>query len=126
MATPRGSNSNSGSNTPRGPRRANFDKISSSNSGVYNTFGSQLGLGRGPRRGDESRGRGGSKLRPDAPLSALLLQERPLLRPIKFVPSVHTKVLFQEEEEIFQAVVEEVGKPWFSILYRFYPNMPMF
>ncbi|KAG5350840.1 hypothetical protein C0989_009063, partial [Termitomyces sp. Mn162] len=66
------------------------------------------GIGDSPR--GRGRGRGGTKLRPDAPLSALLFQERPLLRPIKFVPSVHTRVLFEEEEEIFQAVVEEIGE----------------
>ncbi|KAG6818613.1 hypothetical protein H0H93_003443 [Arthromyces matolae] len=66
------------------------------------------GFGQSPR--GRGRGRGGFKLRPDAPLSDLLFQERPFLRPIIFVPSVQTKVLFQEEEEIFQAVVEEVGE----------------
>ncbi|KNZ82050.1 Protein SQS1 [Termitomyces sp. J132] len=120
----RGSNSNSGSNTPRGRGRGNLNDSYSSKSGVYNFYNSPIGRGRGgpddqpPKRrggiGDSprgrGRGRGGSKLRPDAPLSALLFQERPLLRPIKFVPSVHTRVLFEEEEEIFQAVVEEIGE----------------
>ncbi|KAG6879360.1 hypothetical protein C0992_003278 [Termitomyces sp. T32_za158] len=117
----RGSRSNSGANTPRG--RGKFNNPSFSTDGACNSFGSPVGRGRGgpgdkpPTRrggiGDSPRGRGrgrGSKLRPDAPLSALLFQERPFLRPIKFVPSVYTKVLFQEEEEIFQAVVEEVGE----------------
>lgn len=121
----RGSKSNSRSNTPRGRGRGNINHLSSSKDGVNNSFGSLIGRGRGglgdqpaKRRGgigDSPRGRGrgrGFKLRPDAPLSALLFQERPLLRPIKFVPSVHTRVLFQEEEEIFQAVAEEVGKSW--------------
>ncbi|KAF5376261.1 hypothetical protein D9615_008521 [Tricholomella constricta] len=36
--------------------------------------------------------------------------ERPLLRPVVFVPSVYSRTLFQEEEEIFKAVVEEVGE----------------
>ncbi|KAG5636882.1 hypothetical protein H0H81_006501 [Sphagnurus paluster] len=36
--------------------------------------------------------------------------ERPLLRPVIFVPSVLTKTLFQEEEEIFKAIVEDVGE----------------
>ncbi|KAJ7466888.1 hypothetical protein FB451DRAFT_1259422 [Mycena latifolia] len=73
--------------------------------------------GRGRGRGDSGfdsprgrgRGRGGPKLRPDAPLSKLLYEERPLLRPIKFVRSVHHATLFQEEEELLQAVVEDVG-----------------
>ncbi|KAJ6526928.1 hypothetical protein DFH09DRAFT_1264106 [Mycena vulgaris] len=75
------------------------------------------GRGRGdfdsPRgRGDfggRGRGRGGPRLRPDAPLSKLLYEERPLLRPIKFVRSVHHATLFQEEEELLQPVVEDVG-----------------
>ncbi|KAJ7502588.1 hypothetical protein B0H11DRAFT_2223502 [Mycena galericulata] len=72
--------------------------------------------GRGRGRGDESprdwgrgRGRGGPRLRPDAPLSKLLYEERPFLRPIKFVPAVHHATLFQEEEELFQPLVEDVG-----------------
>ncbi|KAG6853033.1 hypothetical protein C0991_007325 [Blastosporella zonata] len=71
--------------------------------------GPNRGIGDNSPRG-RGKGRGGSKLRPDAPLSDLLFHERPLLRPIIFVPSVHTKTLFQEEEEILQAVVEEVGE----------------
>ena len=46
----------------------------------------------------------------DAPLSKLLYEERPFLRPIIFVAAVHNRVLFQEEEDILQSVVEEVGK----------------
>lgn len=74
--------------------------------------------GRGRGRGDSSfdlprgrggRGRGGPKLRPDAPLSKLLYEERPLLRPIKFVRSLHHATLFQEEEELLQPVVESAG-----------------
>ncbi|KAJ7025333.1 hypothetical protein C8F04DRAFT_1191473 [Mycena alexandri] len=56
------------------------------------------------------RGRGGPKLGPNAPLSKLLYEERPLLRPIKFVRSVHHATLFQEEEELIQPVVEDVGE----------------
>ncbi|KAJ7671180.1 hypothetical protein B0H17DRAFT_194764 [Mycena rosella] len=74
-------------------------------------FDSGRGRGRGDYGYDSSRGRGrgGSKLRPDAPLSKLLYEERPLLRPIKFVRSVHHATLFQEEEELLQPVVEDVG-----------------
>ena len=61
-----------------------------------------MGRGRG-------QARGGSKLRSDAPLSGLLYRDRPFLRPVVFVRSVYTKTLFQEEEEILQPVVEDVG-----------------
>ncbi|KAJ7175952.1 hypothetical protein C8R46DRAFT_990159 [Mycena filopes] len=61
-------------------------------------------------RGRGRGGRGGPKLRPDAPLSNLLYAERPLLRPIKFVRSVHHATLFQEEEEILQPGAEDVGE----------------
>ncbi|KAF7375199.1 Protein SQS1 [Mycena sanguinolenta] len=72
--------------------------------------------GRGRGRGSDSfdsprgrgRGRGGPKLGPDAPLSKLLDNERPLLRPIKFVPSMYHATLFEEEEELFQPIVEDV------------------
>lgn len=42
-------------------------------------------------------------------MSKLLYEDRPYLRPIKFVPSENTRVLFQEQEEILKPVVEEVG-----------------
>ena len=42
-------------------------------------------------------------------LSSLLLQERPLLKPIMFVPSTETRFLFQNEEELLQPTVESVG-----------------
>jgi hypothetical protein len=42
-----------------------------------------------------------------------LNQERPFLRPVAFVRSVHTRTLFQEEEDILQSVVEEVGMCFF-------------
>ena len=45
----------------------------------------------------------------NAPLSSLLYEERPLLRPIVFVRSTLTATLFQEEEEIFEPGVEEIG-----------------
>jgi len=62
-------------------------------------------------RGKGRNGGGGSRLRPDAvPLSSLLYEERPLLRPVVFVRSVMTSTLFQEEDEIFKPVTEEVGE----------------
>ncbi|GLB44985.1 putative R3H domain containing protein [Lyophyllum shimeji] len=91
----------SGAHIPRGRGRGAFGDDSSLR-GRGRGVGDQSPRGRG-------YGRGKSKLRPDAPLSGLLYQERPLLRPVKFVPSVYTRTLFQEEEEIFQAVVEEIG-----------------
>ncbi|KAI0046164.1 hypothetical protein FA95DRAFT_1412088 [Auriscalpium vulgare] len=45
-----------------------------------------------------------------APLSQLLYDDRPLLRPIKFVPSEFTPKLFMEEEEIFKPVADEAGE----------------
>ncbi|KAG6815705.1 hypothetical protein H0H87_012089, partial [Tephrocybe sp. NHM501043] len=111
-----GSNSNSGSKTPRGRGKGrggtSNDFTSPRGRGGFNDFGSPrgpAGISDNSPRGGRGRGRGGSKLGRDAPLSDLLFQERPLLRPIVFVPSVHTKTLFQEEEDILQAVVEEVG-----------------
>ncbi|KAH8107657.1 hypothetical protein BXZ70DRAFT_3101 [Cristinia sonorae] len=71
------------------------------------------GLGRGNssfsprgRRG----GRGGrelaSQLRGGAPLSKVLYDDRPYLRPVKFVRSVFTATLFKDEEELLQPIVE--------------------
>ncbi|KAH9932509.1 uncharacterized protein B0H18DRAFT_985975 [Fomitopsis serialis] len=66
---------------------------------TYNTHG----------RGRPSRGQLDSKLRAGVPLSSLLNEDRPLLKPIVFVRSVHTATLFQEEEEILQPIVEAVA-----------------
>lgn len=43
------------------------------------------------------------------PLSSFLIQQRPLLRPIKFVPSVETRFLFQDEEDLLQPIAEDTG-----------------
>lgn len=72
------------------------------------------GVGRGdqvdPRSTPHGHGRNlTSKLNAGAPLSKLLYEDRPLLRPITFVRSVHTATLFEKEEEIFQPVVEGAG-----------------
>ncbi|KAI0935411.1 hypothetical protein AcW1_008665 [Taiwanofungus camphoratus] len=82
-------------------------------------FGGPRGQGRG--RGDlsenspygvgrERRRRGflKSKLRADEPLSKLLYEDRPLLKPITFVRSVHTATLFQQEEDILQPISDTV------------------
>ncbi|KAK2464354.1 hypothetical protein APHAL10511_003811 [Amanita phalloides] len=50
-----------------------------------------------------------SKLGIDSPLSSLLHETRPLLRPIVFVKSQLTPYLFQEEEELLQPAVEDTG-----------------
>lgn len=84
-----------------------------------------------PRRGmSRGRGRGGSDtprarlgfgdnrnrnaretFRLDVPLSKLLNSERPYLKPVIFVPSVYTKTLFEEVEDLLQPVAESAG-PW--------------
>ncbi|KAL6301264.1 hypothetical protein BKA93DRAFT_471941 [Sparassis latifolia] len=63
--------------------------------------------GRGRTR--PGRGFSASRQRAGVPLSKLLQEDRPLLRPIVFVRSVHTATLFQEEEDILQGVVEAAG-----------------
>lgn len=45
----------------------------------------------------------------DAPLSALLYSERPLLRPIKFVRATLTPFLFQHSEEVLNPVAGITG-----------------
>ena len=44
------------------------------------------------------------------PLSKLLSEDRPYLRPIVFVRSVQTATLFEEEEDILKPLAEDVGK----------------
>ena len=103
-----------------GPSRGQFSNPNAGTSSSYRGRGRGRGRGRefdspgGRRRysegiGASPRGRGGP-IRPKTTLSELLLQERPLLRPVKFVPSVHTRVLFQDEEDLLQPLVEEVGE----------------
>ncbi|KAI0644699.1 hypothetical protein C8Q79DRAFT_973205 [Trametes meyenii] len=88
---------NSGAQTPRGTsyysrgrgrgRGEAFDTDSS-----QRTYGNARGLS--------------SKLNAGAPLSKVLYADRPLLKPIVFVRSIHTATLFTEEEDIFRPVVE--------------------
>ncbi|KAK0448358.1 uncharacterized protein EV420DRAFT_1567546 [Desarmillaria tabescens] len=94
-----------GYHTPQGQGRrgigsppSNYNSYSAPSPGYY----SPRGRGRGGRG---ARSRGGS----NGPLSKLLYEDRPYLRPIKFVPSVNTRILFQEQEEILKPVVEDVG-----------------
>ncbi|CAA7260811.1 unnamed protein product [Cyclocybe aegerita] len=114
-ATPRGrgrgrggpmSGPNSGASTPsRGRGRGGYDF-----SGGRGSRGRD-GIGASPRGG---RGRGAPMPVPmhrqlNITLSGLLYQERPLLRPIVFVPSVLTRVLFQEDDsELLKPGVEDV------------------
>ncbi|KAL1704324.1 hypothetical protein EV121DRAFT_280507 [Schizophyllum commune] len=89
-----------GSSTPRGnaPPRPEYASPMRGNAPSAPTRG---GMGARNRRG----GKMGSY---NAPLSSLLYEERPLLRPIVFVRSTLTATLFQEEEEIFEPGVEEI------------------
>lgn len=76
--------------------------------------------GRGRGRGDlnyqyqspreKKGGPRGSKLPHDAPLSKLLYGERPFLKPVIFVPSVHTRILFEQEEDLLQPQVKGIGQ----------------
>ncbi|KAF8727576.1 hypothetical protein AX14_007257, partial [Amanita brunnescens Koide BX004] len=61
---------------------------------------SGIGLSHGPKRK--------SNLGSSAPLSSLLYESRPLLRPILFVKSTMTPLLFQQEEELLQPTVEDI------------------
>ena len=73
-------------------------------------YGTDIGIGISPNgRGRGGGGGGFQRLRPDAPLTSLLYQERPLLRPIVFVPSTLKPVLFDQVEDLLKPVVEEVG-----------------
>lgn len=99
----------------RGSGRGGFSASNTPSRAIDSPGGRGRGRGRQPHVGDSpgrgrGRGRSGSKLRPGVPLSELLYRDRPYLRPVVFVRSVHTRTLFQEEEEILQPVVEEVGK----------------
>lgn len=107
-STPRGGHGtpNRGFNSPRGRGRPQYNTN-------YDDVDPGLGRGRGSPM-DRGRGREArnltSKLRAGAPLSKLLYEDRPLLRPIVFVRSVYTATLFEEEEDILQPLAEEVGK----------------
>jgi len=86
------------------------------------------GRGRGspsiPRGNDTFRGRGGrggrggfaQKLPPTSSLSSLWHEERPLLRPIKFVRSVETATLFQEAEELLEPTAQNPSKRTLSLI----------
>ncbi|EJF65216.1 hypothetical protein DICSQDRAFT_98859 [Dichomitus squalens LYAD-421 SS1] len=107
-----------GNGTPRGGGRGRGRGRGSSPL-PYNVFhNSRRGLGSpqesGRGRGDRTdsplpygRGRNlPAKLRAGVPLSKLLHEDRPLLKPIIFVRSVHTATLFEKEDDIFLPVAE--------------------
>lgn len=118
--TPFAASSNRGNATPRGRGRGARGGPSSGHNSGTNTPSRGRGRGYDSPRGGRGRphdgigasprGRGAGPMRPTVTLSGLLYQERPLLRPIVFVPSVLTKVLFQDEEELLQPGVEDVGE----------------
>ena len=71
--------------------------------------------------GSSKKMSGGGPIRPNTTLSNLLYQERPLLRPIIFVPSVYTRVLFQnDDDELLKPVMEDVGKLKPAVKDRYY------
>ncbi|THH16891.1 hypothetical protein EW146_g3823 [Bondarzewia mesenterica] len=82
--------------------------VSTPNRGSANPRG--RGRGNAGPQDYAKQARWASKLRTaTAPLSQLLSEDRPLLRPIIFVRSKCTPTLFMEEEEIFEPVVESAG-----------------
>jgi hypothetical protein len=56
----------------------------------------------------------GNKLGAGAPLSKVLYEDRPFLRPVIFVRGLHQPTLFQEQEELLEALIEEVGMSIFK------------
>lgn len=78
---------------------------------------SDFGIGASPSPNGRGRGRGTQKSRLDAPLTRLLYEDRPLLRPIVFVPSTLKPVLFDQDDDLLKPGVEEVGT--FSYFYFF-------
>ncbi|KAI9061711.1 hypothetical protein FKP32DRAFT_1594232 [Trametes sanguinea] len=80
---------------------------------AFPTYGGYRGRGRGEHIAAEGSQRTygygrnlASKLNAGTPLSKVLYEDRPLLKPIKFVRSQYNPTLFQEEEDIFKPVVE--------------------
>ncbi|KAF8624629.1 hypothetical protein AX15_005783 [Amanita polypyramis BW_CC] len=62
------------------------------------------GIGSPTQAKQQARAKSG----PNVPLSSLLYESRPLLRPIVFVRSTATPYLFQQEEELLKPAIEEV------------------
>jgi hypothetical protein len=80
--------------------------------------GGHGGGGNGGRGGFRGGGSSGPNTRGGPPLSvldrgfgrSLFHEERPLLRPIKFVRSIETATLFQETEELLELTARNPGK----------------
>lgn len=93
-----------GTSTPRGRGRGNSGRQTPNYNGSPSRGRGQPSF-YGPQRGRGSKSKSG----PNAPLSKLLYEDRPMLKPIVFVRSVHTATLFKEEEDILKAAVEKPG-----------------
>ena len=50
-------------------------------------------------------------------MTRLLYEDRPLLRPIVFVPSTLNRVLFDQDEDLLKPGVEEVGMFLFTFFF---------
>lgn len=87
----------------------------SGGNGVFQFRSGTPSRGAGSAHGHPGIGRPGhqqqtkSKLGSSAPLSSLLYESRPLLRPVVFVKSTLTPVLFQQEEELLKPTMEDIG-----------------
>ncbi len=82
--------------------------------GVFQSRSSTPSRGMGSGHGHPGLGRPAqqqtkSKLGSSAPLSSLLYESRPLLRPVVFVKSTLTPFLFQEEEELLKPTMEDMS-----------------
>ena len=93
-----------GRNTPGGRGRGSPS--------ISNGNGNNTPRGRGGRGG---RGGHAPKLPSTSPLSSLWNEERPLLRPIKFVRSVESATLFQEAEDLLEATAQNPGRHIFFL-----------
>ncbi|KDQ55659.1 hypothetical protein JAAARDRAFT_325307 [Jaapia argillacea MUCL 33604] len=109
-ATP--NNNRGGATTPRGRDRGRGGGGYDSPRGGYDASRGRGGYDSPRGRGgyDSPRGRGRKPMSgsSNAPLSKLLWQDRPYLKPIVFVRSENTPTLFTLEEDILQAVSDEV------------------
>ena len=129
-STPRG---RGGPNTPRGrggtdtPRRGLADRGTPNPARGTAPQGRGFGIGSPPGGGTKTPHNSsanavynGSYKNANNTLSNLLYASRPLLRPVIFVPSVLTKVLFEEEagDELLKAAVhpDEDGGQFLSFL----------
>ena len=87
--------------------RANTPSRGRGNGGSFDGGRKHVGLGSPPQ---PVKQKPKSKWAKDAPLSSLLYETRPLLRPIVFVRSTVTPFLFQHEGELLKPGVEAAGQ----------------